>query len=660
MKKSFVVLLVINLLFSFGMFGQEDITYQSGVILVKTVQPLQITKQNGAANTDLPSLNDVLKQYNVSEIRPIFSKTTGTMATFYRVNFPKTASVQTVKNALKNKTGIEKVWESAIGKYSSVPSDPLYNSNQWALQKIKADQAWSIKSGNPSIIVGVIDSGVDLGDPIVPDIADPHPDLVGNLWNVNSMYGYDVIYPYLYPKDERTNGGHGTPVAGIIGATTNNGIGVAGLAGGGFRGESGVKLMTVKISSGQVEPLEPDAAAGIEWAVDHGAKVLNMSFGFPQRVTDDGEAITYDPPMAALQAAITYAYSNGVTMVAAIGNEHRDESYTPGMPRWTRTLPAAYTANVISVAALNSNDVKGGYSNYANWCTISAPGGEAGIDIGIWTTAPRYQISSGYQGKAATSYAVPLVTGLAALILSYNPAVSPATVKNIITQTADDISAQNPGLLGKLGAGRINAATALQYLAPPASPGNLSYTVVSSHPRLLWDANTEYDIARYDIYRDLGSGFTKIGSVNKPQTYYDDYDLYIGYDYFYSAFYYVKAVDQSNLESPESDYLRVWYDGLYKKQLAEIELPKEFSIGQNYPNPFNPTTTIKYGIPDASNVTLQIYDMLGREAKELVNKEQQPGYYTVTFDAANFPSGVYFCKLQAGHYVNIKKMILQR
>jgi len=98
----------------------------------------------------------------------------------------------------------------------------------------------------------------------------------------------------------------------------------------------------------------------------------------------------------------------------------------------------------------------------------------------------------------------------------------------------------------------------------------------------------------------------------------------------------------------------------------ESTLPKEFALAQNYPNPFNPSTTIKYEIPSVasdfslSNVTLKVYDILGREVATLVNKQQKAGYYEVNWNASNNSSGVYFYKLNAGSFVETKKMILLR
>ena len=109
-----------------------------------------------------------------------------------------------------------------------------------------------------------------------------------------------------------------------------------------------------------------------------------------------------------------------------------------------------------------------------------------------------------------------------------------------------------------------------------------------------------------------------------------------------------------------SDGLRMIREKLYRlrKQQKENIIPKQFSLSQNYPNPFNPATTIKFALPKDVNVTLKIYDLLGREVKTLVNEIKKSGYYEVSFDGSSLASGIYFYRLEAGTFVDTKKMVL--
>jgi hypothetical protein len=114
--------------------------------------------------------------------------------------------------------------------------------------------------------------------------------------------------------------------------------------------------------------------------------------------------------------------------------------------------------------------------------------------------------------------------------------------------------------------------------------------------------------------------------------------------------------------SADQGTLRAWcIQVTYETLLGGIqtaEVPNQFYLNQNYPNPFNPVTTIKYGIPKSANVTLKIYDMLGREVTTLVNEKKDPGTYNVEFDATNFASGLYLYKITAGDFSAVKKMML--
>lgn len=284
------------------------------------------------------------------------------------------------------------------------PNDPQY-SRQWAMPKINVQQGWSMTKANSGIIVAVLDSGVDVN----------HPDLKNRL-----VQGTNTVNPL---KSARDDDGHGTHIAGIIGAANNNGIGVTGIA-----GIPGVRIMPVKVfdSSGGSDISISD---GIIWAADHGAKVMNMSFGsyFRSDVLND---------------AIDYAYNKGIVMVAAAGNwASQDISY-----------PAALS-KVIAVSATDKNDQLADFSSYGPQIDISAPG------KGIYSTYWDQYKGSTYTELSGTSMASPMVAGLAALILAKNPKLTSDEVRQIIEVSATDLG--DSGWDTKYGHGRINAQKAL-------------------------------------------------------------------------------------------------------------------------------------------------------------------------------------------------------
>lgn len=280
-------------------------------------------------------------------------------------------------------------------------NDPLFGQ-QWGLQRIQTPAAWDISLGSSSVIVAIVDTGVDL----------KHPDLQGKL-----VQGRNLLRPDSPPLDD---GGHGTHVAGTIGATINNSIGIVGVA-------SGVSIMPVKALRGNGSGKDTNVAAGIRWATDNGARVINMSF-------------TGTDPSPILSEAVVYATNRNVSLVVAGGNE---ATAAPSYP--------AATKPAIAVAATDIMDRRAYFSSYGDWVDIAAPG--AGILSTYWDGDSTYKSDSG------TSMAAPHVSGVIALMLSVRPTLTPLEVQAILKSTADPVG--DPGM----GAGRINAARAVAVAA---------------------------------------------------------------------------------------------------------------------------------------------------------------------------------------------------
>ncbi len=289
------------------------------------------------------------------------------------------------------------------------PNDLGANSTtgQWGLYKIKAQQAWDISTGSTTVIVAVTDDA----------ILTTHADFAGKL-----VPGRDVANNDNDPNPPAgTNniGNHGTHVSGTVGATTNNGTGVASIG-------WNVKVMPVKIGRDSDGALVA-GYEGITWAAQNGANVINMSWG-------GAGTSTYGTNV------VNNAFNLGCVLIAAAGND--------GVQ--TQFYPAAYS-NVIAVASTTTNDSKSSFSQYGNWITLSAPGSS------IRSTVK----SGGYGSMSGTSMASPLVSGLAGLIKSVNPTMTPTQIRNCLTSSCDNIDAANPSMIGLLGSGRINALEAL-------------------------------------------------------------------------------------------------------------------------------------------------------------------------------------------------------
>ncbi|OEF99271.1 hypothetical protein BHF71_09335 [Vulcanibacillus modesticaldus] len=283
-----------------------------------------------------------------------------------------------------------------------IPNDNLYLDYQWNLPLIYTELGWKKTRGAEDVIIAVIDTGVDLN----------HPEFSGRL-----IDGYNVIEPSLPPMDDD---GHGTHVAGIISANTNNNQGIAGITW--FN-----KIMPIKVLDQSGAGTLFDVAEGIIWATDHGAKVINLSLG------------NYAESKY-LHDAIKYAYSKDVVIVAATGNDNTDEL----------GFPAAYP-EVIAVSAIDSNRDRAEFSNYGSYIDVVAPG------VNIPSTYPDEQ----YAALSGTSMASPHVAGLAGLIRSINPELTNNEVVEIIKKTATDLGM--PGKDPYYGYGQINILEAINY-----------------------------------------------------------------------------------------------------------------------------------------------------------------------------------------------------
>ena len=303
-----------------------------------------------------------------------------------------------------------------LAQVLDTPDDPGF-LNQWGMIKVQAPQAWDVTTGT-SINIAILDTGVDLDH---PDLADK---IVANV-NFSTSATADDLY------------GHGTHVAGIAAASTNNGIGVAGLG-------YSANIMNVKVLADNGAGTHSAIAAGIIWATDNGAQIINMSLG--------GGASSQT-----LEDAVNYAWSRGVVVVAAAGNN--GNSYM--------MYPAAY-ANCIAVAATDRNDARASWSNYGDWVDVAAPG------AGIYSTTK----GNSYGYMAGTSMASPHVAGLAALVFTTVSDHNGDGKLNDEVRSRIESTCDNIGVSG-IGYGRINAAGAVGDVAP-VLPGTISGQVTNA------------------------------------------------------------------------------------------------------------------------------------------------------------------------------------
>jgi serine protease len=325
----------------------------------------------------------------------------------------------------------------------AAPSDPHF-SKQWGLVKIEAEQAWATSDGSGALIA-IVDTGVDLNHPDLASklVVYPDADFVEPQGNCTGKKKTGRTCTQDGPQDEN---GHGTHVAGIAGALTNNGVGVAGTA-------PGARILPVRVLDEDGFGDTEDIADGIRFAADKGADVVNLSLGF---LTGEGEVIKLLGGLDPIYEAIDHAVSRGAVVVVAAGND--------GGPVCAE--PAAHPS-VVCVGATDSRDLKAWYSNFDASTFKSylvAPGGEGLLSCAqdIFSTYLRgaetfCSEDSGYEALAGTSMATPFVSGVAAVLASEG--LGGARIVDCILSSADDLGV--PGDDSVFGHGRLNAQRAV-------------------------------------------------------------------------------------------------------------------------------------------------------------------------------------------------------
>lgn len=355
------------------------------------------------------------------------------------------------------------------------------------------DEVWRQYNGDPSIVVAVVDGGIEV----------THPDLADNIWtDENGAHGWNFMNnsPVLNAYY------HATHVAGLIAAVNNNGRGISSIAGGDGTPGSGVKLMSCQIMDSNGNSRLANYAAAIKYGADHGAVISQNSWGYQsaqETAQSEKDAIDYFIKYAGCDENGNQLpgspMKGGIVLFATNNNNSESE---------LDAAPADYEP-VVAVAALNPDFTKASYSDYGSYIDISAPGGHFTINGGkIWSTA-----NGDYSYLSGASMACPLVSAACALIIQKygvgKPGFTPERLKDILLGSATDISAYNPDYVGKLGAGIVNIERALtmevdelpafQLLNNRIVDGWLQFKVTSE---LAGEGElTLYDAAGHRVYR---------------------------------------------------------------------------------------------------------------------------------------------------------------
>lgn len=465
MKHIFLLVAVI-LLIGTNLHAQQQPPPTDQIILKLKKEPSKklLCKHRGTGNRKVDAISEKYKVLLVKKVA--MGRQSG--AFMYVLKCPKGTDIQELIQAYLRSGEVEFAEPDGIGQGGGaqglVPNDPFYK-RQWGLNNngtfslapalagadVEMEKAWELETGDSSIIVCVLDGGAKLD----------HPEFAGRIWKntaeipgnnidddgnfyIDDVQGWDFAFSDNTPEDGL---GHGTNVAGIIGANANNVRGYAGV-------DWACKLMILKGINNDNFGYYSWWIEGIYYAADHGARVINMSLG----------GSTYS---SAMQQAVNYARNKQVVVVASMMNLNSDAVY--------------YPAGLNGVIAVGSTDPDDSRTNPFFWSATS--GSSFGNHISV--TAPgnyiyglSHQSNTNYNSYwGGTSQAAPLVSGLAALLLAQNPQRSPDDIKAILQQTAEDQvgdpAEDTPGWDKYYGFGRVNAFRALSQLvdAPEAGEG---------------------------------------------------------------------------------------------------------------------------------------------------------------------------------------------
>jgi subtilisin family serine protease len=577
------------------------------------------------------------------------------------------------------------------------PPNPSENPPppQIGLTLINAPAVWAAGDSGQGVLAANHDSGCDWD----------HPDLINNIWNnlgedansngrtviwngsawvfdpgdingvdndangyVDDFIGWDFSTNNNDPNSSET---HGTCTAGIVCGDGTNGTqtGVAPKA----------KLINCQLSG------EASSWLAIQYSVDKGVDVITSSHSYkwyfsPQpnypmhrqmndfelaagvvhtnSTSNDGNSVGIpfnisapgNTPTAWIHPNQTLV--GGLSSVIGIGNVTASTDIIASSSPWGPTTWEDLQVNHPSYPF----PMPANYQDYP-YETVTGSMGLIKPDVsapGNGTTSTTN--GGGYASFSGTSGATPHACGTVALILSVNPNLTPAEVSMIMQTTA--VEKGDPGKDNRYGAGRIDAFQAYQ-LALAMIPVELESFTASANENsvtLNWSTATETNNSGFSVERKtplderwIEVGFVPgFGTTTEKKSYtFTDINLSMG-----SYSYRLKQID---------------FDGTIEysnEVLAEVGAPTNFALMQNFPNPFNPSTTIEFSIPEISNVSVEVYNVIGEQVSSLVNQTLEAGYHRINFNAGNLPSGTYVYQLKAngqnGTFVDMKKMILMK
>ncbi len=618
-----------------------------GKIYVKLHDEIVNNKSNELVIDQFPLMGYLQDSFIITKSeRPFIRSEYRPLQLTYRLSFNNPDRVDALIRHLEQHPDVDYAEKIPIDWSFIEPNDPEYNAtNQWGLFKVLAEEAWDITTGSEEIVVAVVDNAIDIN----------HPDLVDNIWTneneipndnidndfngiIDDIKGADLADGDGDPSPNFVNNGttqedlriagHGTHVSGTVAATTDNNIGIASIG-------RNIKIMALKTNFDNSPYPQiggnPVAYDCIEYAIEQGADIINMSWG------------SVDSASQTNQNIIISAHNQGIVLVAAAGNDGvSDMAY-----------PASYQ-HVISVAATGVTDIKTSFSQYNDSVDISAPG------IDILSTVSYGAMYDEYQG---TSMSAPLVAGACGLLLSVNAGMTTQEVETCLKLGADTIDHLQPTLFkNKLGAGRLNVKNSLDCAAELTSVGvDLNELVLQDTSYCIGNLLPVIEVANIGAktirelkikYHFLPNGdentFDWSGSISSDST------LHISLP--------IKNLTLDAVIKIEILEANGISDFLSNNRILEVDFCVEDDQFENelkvYPNITNRAVNVQFDLKDAAMAEVYVINETGNVVYYKGDALTYGGLYHV--DMTGYSSGLYLVKVISEDKVASKKIILQK
>jgi hypothetical protein len=649
MKKT--LLFGLSMLICLLSISQELPQYAPGQIIVKVKGDLSKTCENIVNQVPTKSGNElivkdsILQKFGIYKIESLhyFDKSkktllkSGSEKTFvFYTN--ETDLPQLIEN-IKKTPDVEDAYFNFLFISHVEPDDDKYD-DQWSLPKISMPEAWDIQKGCTDLKIAILDVGFrdlehnDVDDKFLSTRRDETDIDVSSYTNngYSTVSGEDYTTPDDNPEGESF---HGLQVSGVAAAETNNNKGIAGV---------GWDIYIVPVRCGftikyfgqEYGLFEmDDIIRAIDWVVaGNRARVINMSLG---GIAPTGNAlIEYENSLEA-------AYNSGIVIVASSGNDNNNQVSYPASSQFT-----------IAVGASNENDNRASFSNYGQDLDIIAPG------INILTV--NRKLVNQYKEVDGTSFSAPIVSGITALILSQNPELNPEQVRDILNESADEVS----GMSGQnfhveYGFGRVNAKKALEFVPEIKYDITLNNEVITDLQ--IVHAQNSITASNYSVEPGATVIFKAGNSIHLTNGFHakagSNFHAYID-DVGVSC----SSKSLKSGETAGND--TITNDGIIKEEenLNSNTIPTNVITSESmniivFPNPFSDKATIQFEIgTNPQIVNIYINDLIGRTIKTIVKSNNNPnGKYSVDFNLSGFKQGIYFVILEIDKQKYTRKII---